>query len=209
MSATKEQTGSMNVFGEAKRVGVDLAKKFLFQVELEFPEKETSAFFEETLKREDFVFRAKTATIPAKEFTDMTTEYMGLKLNYPGKVNTAGEMTITFDEFQDGWVSKAFHTWQQLIVNTGFQDDEIWKQSIAPLTGGAYTNNIQLLCANIKITMYTSNLKDSLPVVWRLYRCWPKNLASVDLGQEDDGKVQRSVTFSYSNWELIDAEDLK
>ena len=36
-----------------------------------------------------------------------------------------------------------------------------------------------------------------------LYRVFPKTIATSDLGAEQDGKVTRSCTFSYSNFEMV------
>lgn len=202
MAATEGQHGNMNVFTTNIAQGIDLAKKYLFQVVIDF-DGPLATMLKERINQDDFIFRAKSVTIPQKEFSEMTTEYMGTKLIYPGKVNISGDVTINFDEFQDTWVSTAFHTWQQFITNTGFRDDIIWNDGNAPLTGGSISNFANHYCATINIVLYDSTLKKKLPVQWRLYRCWPKTVSSVDLGMEDDGKIQRSVTFSYSHWEVI------
>ena len=179
----------------------DLAKKYLFQVVIEF---ENQAL-QEMVATDPFMFRAKTVTIPGKEFTDMTTEYMGSKLIYPGKANVSGEVSVTFDEFQDLWVSTAFHHWQNLIFNHGFRDDI--DVANGNLTGGAMSNYAKDYCATMKICLFDSTLKRKLPVEWRLYRIWPKNVGTVDLGMEDDGKIQRQVTFSYSSFEIVPAKN--
>ena len=62
-------------------------------------------------------------------------------------------------------------------------------------------------CGTMKIVLFDSTLKRKLPVEWRLYRVWPKTVSSVDLGMEDDGKIQRSVTFSYSSFEVVPTEN--
>lgn|SRR5574344_182410 len=175
----------------------DLAKKYLFQVVIEFESQQ----LQDMVGQQPFMFRAKTVTIPQKEFTDMATEYMGSKLLYPGKANVAGDVTVNFDEFQDLWVSTAFHHWQNLIFNHGFRDDI--DVANGNLTGGAMSNYAKDYCGTMKIVLFDSTLKRKLPVEWRLYRVWPKTVSSVDLGMEDDGKIQRSVTFSYSSFEVV------
>lgn len=179
----------------------DLAKKYLFQVVIEFESQQ----LQDMIGQQPFMFRAKTVTIPQKEFTDMATEYMGSKLLYPGKANVAGDVTVNFDEFQDLWVSTAFHHWQNLIFNQGFRDDI--DVANGNLTGGAMSNYAKDYCGTMKIVLFDSTLKRKLPVEWRLYRVWPKTVSSVDLGMEDDGKIQRSVTFSYSSFEVVPTEN--
>lgn len=191
------EDNNMNVF-TTKIVNLpDLAKKYLFQVQIEFENPDLDDIF---CKENDFIFRAKSVTIPQKEFTDMTTEYLGSKLVYPGKANVAGDVSINFDEFQDLWVSQAFHQWQNMIFNHGFMDD--FSQAGA-VTGGAISNYAKDYCAKIKIVLFDSTLRNKLPYEWHLYRCWPKTVSSVDLGMEDDGKIQRSVTLSYSTFEIV------
>lgn len=202
--------GNMNVFTSGIANLPDLAKKFLFQVRFQWDNATIKALIgagnadaavSDGDITESIILRAKTATIPAKEFTDMTTEYMGTKLNFPGKMNISGEMSITFDEFQDLVVTGIFHNWQNLIVKQGWSKD--LSTTNDQYTGGSKTNYANQYMATIDIIMYDSTLQEKLPYVWRLYRCWPKNMSTVDLGMEDDGKVQRQVTFAYSAWELL------
>lgn len=195
--AQSDANGNMNVFTTDIVNLPDLAKKYLFQVIIEF---ETDTM-QQIVPQDAFMFRAKSVTIPQKEFTDMATEYMGSKLIYPGKANVSGDVTINFDEFQDGWVSSTFHRWQNLIYKQGFRDDQDVDNGL--ITGGAMSNYASRYCATIRIVLYTSTLKEKLPVEWKLYRCWPKTFSSVDLGMEDDGKIQRSVTLSYSMFEVV------
>ena len=142
----------------------DLAKKYLFQVVIEFESQQ----LQDMVGQQPFMFRAKTVTIPQKEFSDMATEYMGSKLLYPGKANVAGDVTVNFDEFQDLWVSTAFHHWQNLIFNHGFRDDI--DVANGNLTGGAMSNYAKDYCGTMKIVLFDSTLKRKLPVEWRLYR---------------------------------------
>ena len=194
----------MSVFTTKIKDLPDLTKKYLFQVIVEI-ENETLQnalqASDDSKFQDDFMFRAKTVTIPQKEFTDMSTEYMGSKLLYPGKANVTGDLSITFDEFQDLWVSQAFHKWQNFIFNSGWSDDVSLNNGV--LTGGALSNYAKDYTAKIRIVLYDSTLKSRLPYEWVLYRCWPKTLSTADHGMEDDGKVQRSVTFSYSTFELV------
>ena len=47
----------------------DLAKKYLFQVVIEFESQQ----LQDMVGQQPFMFRAKKVTIPQKEFTDMAT----------------------------------------------------------------------------------------------------------------------------------------
>ena len=61
----------------------DLAKNYLFQVIFEY---ESGSVLSQVIGTDDFMLRAKTASLPQKDFNELTTEYMGSKLVYPGNI---------------------------------------------------------------------------------------------------------------------------
>ena len=141
----------------------------------------------------------KTASLPQKDFNELTTEYMGSKIVYPGKATVAGTLEVTFDEFQDLYISKALHRWQNLLFNQGFQNDI----DAIGITGGASSNFLKDYSATVRVVLYDSSLKSKLPVEYKFYYVWPKTVSQVALGQEQAEKIQRSVTFNYSTYEMI------
>ena len=85
---------NMSVFTNGTANLQDLAKNFLFNVIFEY---ESGSVLSSVIGTDDFIIRAKTATIPQKDFSELTTEYMGSRLVYPGKATMAGTFDITLD----------------------------------------------------------------------------------------------------------------
>ena len=195
--AVKKFDTSMSVWGQLANLP-DIAKAYLFQVRFLYDSESPLSVL---LDSDDLMIKARTASLPQKEFGELDTQYMGTKLNYPGKATISGTFEIQWDEFQDTTISQALHRWSNLLMNQGFQDDI--GGSSNNITGGAFSIFASQYCANVEILLYDSTLKNLLPVKWRLYRVWPKVIGSVTLDQNGDSKITKSCTFSYSNFEVI------
>ena len=187
---------NMSVFTTSIKNTSDLAKSWLFQVIFEY---ESGSALSKIIGTDDFMLRAKTASLPQKEFGELSTEYMGSKIVYPGKATMAGTLEVQFDEFQDMYISKALHRWQNLLYNHAFQNDI----DAIGITGGASSNFLKDYCATVRVVLYDSALKSKLPIEYKFYYVWPKNVATVSLGQESAEKIQRAVTLQYSTYEMI------
>ena len=188
-------SNNMSVFTTSIKNLPDLAKNYLYQIIFEY---ESGSVLSNVIGTDDFMLRAKTASIPQKDFADLSTEYMGTKLVYPGKATMANTFDVTFDEFQDMYISKALHRWQNLLFNGGFQNDI----DVGGITGGASSNYLKDYCATVRVVLYDSALKSKLPVEYKFYYVWPKTVVSVSLGMESSEKVTRQCTFQYSTFEL-------
>lgn len=191
------EQNNMSVFTTSIVNKPDLVKQYLFQVNFLY---EKGSALSDILDTEELLLCAKTMTIPQKEFNTIETHYMGSKLVYPGKATVAGEFTVQFDEFQDLSVSIALHRWANLLFSQGFENDI---DVAGRVTGGASSNYAKDYTATVEILLYDSTLKKLLPVKWVLYRVFPKTIATSDLGAEQEGKVTRNCTFSYSNFEMV------
>lgn len=189
-------SNNMNVFSSSIVNTQDLAKSYLFQVIFE-PESGTA--LAGILDKEELILKAKSATLPAKSFGELTTEYMGSKLVFPGKTTMDGEFTVKFDEFQDMRISQIFHKWQALIYNHGFEKD-IAAQGI---TGGATSNYLKDYTCKIDVVLWDSELKNKLPIKYRFYFAYPKEVQAFEMDMEGDSKIQRSITFRYSTFECV------
>lgn len=189
-------TENMNIFSSNITNTQDLAKSYLFQVIFE---PEAASALSSILDKEELILKAKSATLPAKSFGELTTEYMGSKLVFPGKATMDGEFTIKFDEFQDMNISKTFHRWQSLIYNHGFEGDI----GNIGITGGASSNFLKDYTCKIDVVLWDSELRTKLPVKYRFYFCFPKEVQAFEMDMEGDSKIQRSVTFKYSTFECI------
>lgn len=185
----------MSVFTTKIKNLPDVAKQYLFQVTFKFDD----SALQDMLGVEDLMLRAKTASMPGKSFGELATEFMGSKLVYPGKATVDGDLQITFDEFQDLFITKTFHRWQNLMFNHALEGD-IDAQGT---TGGAYSNYIKDYTATITVDMYSSTFEEKLPVSFEFKFAWPKEFPQTELNMEGDGKVQRQVTFKYSTFRVI------
>lgn len=189
-------SNNMNVFTTSIKNKPDLAKNYLFQVIFEY---ESGSALSTIIGTEDFMLRAKTAVLPTKQFSELTTEYMGSKIVYPGKATVAGTFEVTFDEFQDMYISQALHRWQNLLYNQGFQNDF----DLGGITGGAASNFLKDYSATVRVVLWDSALKNKLPIEYKFYYVWPHDVGAANLGQESSEKITRSVTFQYSTYECI------
>lgn len=178
----------------------DIAKNFLYNTIFEY---ESGSVLSKIIGTDDFNIRAKTISIPQKEFGELSTEYLGSKLVYPGKATIAGTFDIQFDEFQDMYISKALHRWQNLIFNQGFRNDI----DVGGITGGASSNRLQDYTCTVRIVLLDSTLNTPLPIEYRMYYVWPKTLQSASLGMEQSEKLTRTCTFQFSTWEAVNVQD--
>ena len=189
-------SNNMSVFTTSIKNLPDLAKNYLYQIIFEY---ESGSVLSNVIGTDDFMLRAKTASMPNKDFNELVTEYMGTKLVYPGKSTMDGTFDVQFDEFQDMYISKALHRWQNLLFNGGFQNDI----DVGGITGGASSNYLKDYCATARVVLYDSSLKQKLPVEFKFYYVWPKTVQSTNLGMESAEKVQRTCTFRYSTFEMV------
>ena len=113
MAEAKKFDTSMSVWGKLANLP-DLAKAYLFQVRFFY---DTESPLAHLLDADDLMIKARTATLPQKEFGELDTQYMGTKLLYPGKATISGTFDIQWDEFQDTSISEALHRWSNLLMN--------------------------------------------------------------------------------------------
>lgn len=186
---------AMSVFTTKIKNAPDLTKTWLFLVNFKFDNKD----LEDLLDADEMLLRAKTATIPGKSFGELTTEFMGSKLVYPGKATVDGDLSIQFDEFQDMKISKILHRWSNLMFNHAIDEDI----DATGITGGAYSNYLKDYSATIIVDIYDSTLTNKLPISYKFRFAWPKEIASAELNMDGDSKLTRSVTFKYSTFEVI------
>lgn len=188
-------SNNMSVFTTSIKNLPDLAKNYLYQIIFEY---ESGSVLSNVIGTDDFMLRAKTASMPQKDFSELVTEYMGTKLVYPGKSTMDGTFDVQFDEFQDMYITKALHRWQNLLFNGGFQNDI----DVGGITGGASSNYLKDYCATARVVLYDSALKQKLPVEFKFYYVWPKTIQATSLGMESSEKVTRTCSFRYSTFEL-------
>lgn len=188
---------------------VDVMKKYLFELEFK-PTGENNTLkqiFTGNGKRPAFTVRANTAVIPGKSFGEISVHHMGTAMFYPGKAVTDGELSVTFDEYQDMYVSEALYQWQNMIQNTGGVDADDISAELTDTLGASTSNSIKDYSATITLRLYDST-NTLLPYAYKFLYCFPKDFQQADLAYEDDGKVTRQVTFKYSIAQMIESVNL-
>ena len=155
-------SNNMSVFTNGTTNMKDLAKNYLFNCIFDY---DSTSVLANIIGTDDFIIRAKTAVMPQKDFTELETHYLGSKVVYPGKANMAGTFDVTFDEFQDMYISTALHRWQNLLYNGGFMNDI----DVGGITGGASSNFLKDYCATVRVVLFDSALKSKLPVGYQFY----------------------------------------
>lgn len=188
-------TNNMSVFTTKIQNNPDLAKNYLFLVNFKFDNKS----LEDLLDAEELLLRAKTASLPSKSIGELTTEFMGSKLVYPGKATVDGDLSITFDEFQDMKISRILHKWSNLVFNHAIGQDF----DAQGITGGAYSNYLKDYTATVIVDLYDSTLTQKLPISYKFRFCWPKEISAFELSMEGQDKVTRQCVLKYSTYEVI------
>lgn len=192
-------------------VNQDLAKNYLWQAT--FVPHQTNGPLQELFNdaggADTISYRCRTATIPERTIENsLETHWLGSKMIYPGKSKMDGEITLKFDEFQDWKVSHLFHNWMSLIYNSDIGQDggdiAVETDTIAAqYKGAAYSNNVSDYSSKIVLKCYDSTLDRGSSKDYVLYYAWPKTIASVDLDQSGSDKIERSVTFVYSTFQIL------
>lgn len=193
-------------------VNQDLAKNYLWQATF-IPHNSDGplqTLFTNLGGSEVLTYRCRAATLPERSVDgNLESHWLGSKMVYPGKQKLDGEMTIKFDEFQDWVVSQVFYKWMSLIYNSNINRDggdisstDSVLKNITP--GAAYSNNISDYSAKIVLRCFDSTLSSDSSKDYVLYYAWPKTIASVDLDQSGSDKIERSITFVYSTFQILD-----
>ena len=166
----------------------DIQKNYMFEVWI--PGDGFTNFSQEGL-----IIRAKTATIPGRDFEQIDAFFMGTKQVFAGKPTFSNTLQIAFDEFEDQMVTKAINEWQQKIFD------------VDPKSGTAGASQVlrkRNYTKEIVVRMYRAN-GEALGKQIKFYNAWPKTLDDAALDMSSSEKIQRSVTFAYDYWLLEDA----
>ena len=83
--ATQKFDTSMSVWGQLANLP-DLAKAYLFQVRFLY---ESESPLAQLLDSDDLMIKARTASLPQKDFNELDTQYMATKLIDPGRATVS------------------------------------------------------------------------------------------------------------------------
>lgn len=144
-------------------------------------------------KAEDLTYLAKECSWQGRTMEPIESMYMGMKVIFPGKIDSTHEMTITFEEYESQKVSKVLYRIHQKIF------DVTRGHSNAVLTGQEKNE----LAHDIKISLRAYN-GDELPVAMMLRGAFLKDLNEASLNYEGSDKMPIPSNWSFDWWEYVD-----
>jgi hypothetical protein len=140
---------------------------------------------------EDLIIRCRSFVIPPRTTNATISEFMGTKQAYPGRVDTLGVATATFEDTEDQRIFKILYEWQQNIFNMSPENPISAGKSKFPFKR-AYSKDIFLIMYKYDGTPLEKSI--------RFMNCWPQNVGEVALDYANSGVVTYSVGFQYDNW---------
>jgi hypothetical protein len=143
---------------------------------------------------EDLIIRCRSMSTGSRTTNSTTSEFMGTKQAFPGKVDTLGIVTATFEETEDQRITKILYEWQQLIFNMNPENPIAAGKSKFPYK--------RLMSKDIFLIMYKY---DGTPLekMIRFMNCWPQNVPEISLDYSSGNSVIVSCSFQYDNWTLF------
>lgn len=196
-----------SLFNNGVDKALDILKTYLFYVKFDI---EAGTALENVLKaygganNNALTIRARQAKWAGKSFEDLSTIFMGSKVNYPGMPKVDGDLKIVFDEFQDTQVIKFLSAWMNLMFNSNFskdtdaQDNDL-TDSITK--GGSYSSAKKDYSCDISVYITDSTTNYEVPIYCKFYNCYPKQFADMSLDSTQNGNVKPDIDFRYDYFE--------
>jgi len=138
----------------------------------------------------DMMIRARSATIPGRTNTAITSEFRGFKQYFPGKNEFSPTFSIQLEETEDRIVWRSMHAWQERIFNTDPK---------SPLGGSSAGLIKRQLATDIYVVPHTYSGIPMNPI--RFYNCFPVAIPDVALTYTGNEAVTFDVTFQYDFWQ--------
>jgi len=136
--------------------------------------------------RDALKVRCQSTQKPGRSVGRIHLPYKGTAgVNFPGKVAFSHEWACTFVEGTDMLISRALHTWQNMMMD--------------PRTGQGS------LDVSIKADAFL-RLKDQADTIvdtTKLVGCFPLAIDDVPLSNEDENIITYNVTWAYDYWVTI------
>lgn len=203
-----------NLFSNGVDKALDILKSYLFYVNFDISDPNSSIMkvfqgYGGGTGTNALTIRARQAKWAGRSFDDLSTVFMGSKINYPGMPKVDGDLKIQFDEFQDTLVIKFLSAWMNLIFNSNFNtegntfdatSDNVTKGGASSVTKKDYSCDI-----SVYITDSTTNA--FVPIYCKFYNCYPKEFADMNLDTTQNGNVKPDITFRYDYFEYKNSTD--
>lgn len=171
----------------------DIQRNFLFEVSI----PEISSIVTSITDEEEFIIRAKTASIPSKSITPIESYFMSQKSLWAGRQELSHTLTVDFEETEDQKILNAMYEWQNIFINMKDDDAEGGHAKLGTTKRNGQTTNIFL-----KMYKYNGEMCENMI---KFVNGWVSDVSEVGLDYSGNESVRFSVTFSYDYWNLIKA----
>jgi hypothetical protein len=168
----------------------DIQRDFMFEISIPEISKIVSSIKDE----EQFIIRAKTASIPDKSNTPIESYFMSMTQFYPGRNTFSSTLNIDFEETEDQFVTKALYDWQNVIMNTKESDNDSGHSMGKSKRDGQSTH--------LYIKMYKYN-GEPMENMIKCFNAWPNSVGESPLSMNSNSAVFRNCIFTFDFWNLI------
>jgi len=161
------------------------------------PKKESSKNNEERFKEfvtdgYDTYLLCSAVTLPGKRITTTEATHNHHLAKKPYSMMT-DEVSMSFLLTQDYYMKKYFDIWQEMIIDSsGAHYKTMYKDEYS---------------ADIEIQALYGNDTDQIGYGMKLERAYPIQVAAIELGNDQEGLMQLTVTWEYDNFKMTDIEE--
>jgi len=144
---------------------------------------------------EDLIIKCRSASIPSKVMSDISTSFYGQTRKLPGRAEFSNVLNILYEETERQTIKKFMDDWMNIISNSQFRNQ-------AAFSGTSVVDKSQYM-TSITLMMYAYNgIQLDKSIVF--YNCWPKEVQEVGVSYIDGGDlIKYNIGFSYDFWELV------
>ena len=159
----------------------DIAVDYMFAVEFNLDGSKLTF----ASKFQDLTVKARTCVIPGRSTEVIESWFMGSKQVFPAKTTYTNEVSIKFEEFQDGGTHSLLKKWQDAIYDIK--------------TGTRISNKKKDYSADVIVSMMgTDGILIGEPIVFKT--AWIKSVGEPSLSYESGSAISFECTFAYDRW---------
>lgn len=164
--------------------------------------------------QQELVYRCDNVTLPSRVIEKSTSNFMGVKCNFPTNVSYEGQLSVTFEEGEDQFILRQMNSWMSIVdewgaggfSNTAPSTLKLPKPS---LTKVSPTNSDSIvessLAHNIKTNIELYMLRycgDDSAYKITFYGCYPANIGAAQLSYSGNALLKYSVNFDYDYFKV-------
>lgn len=138
---------------------------------------------------EDATYRVLSTGLPETTINMGERRFMGQAFKVPFSHANHGQIQVTFEEDDLGFVIEQFVNWRNFIKD--------------PQTGQGGTRRLRDMKCEVYIQML-NRAHEASARAYRLFGVMPEVIQGTELSYEGDETLQRPVTLSYDTWDLAE-----